>query len=544
MAVAPIMTMVIEKMDPAKSKCEWEGVGNTTTPQNETAVFQLHGSLSAITSLHVWRSNLAGSSTSSSTSSGRSNVFEKLNPITVTAGRFSIELCAECVFTVTTVSTGQKGSFGNQANVTGWSAATSTEGFFDDFESYNISSEAAYWSDMAGSWEIVDASTFSTATNRDVGAQIAAADITASSVRDWHGADKIVHGRKGRVMRQMVPTPPIFGIRTEVRPLSMIGEKNWGDTNLTIDAMIETQGSGVYIGVNYMGLTTGPGYFLAVQGSRWSTALSVENIGSNSSTQSGVLPAALELVPGNWRRLSLSVSSGKASASIDGQTLFADVPVKLTQTGFGVMGTVGYTVAQFDNFYVKAAYSGPPPAPAPGPGPGPGPSPGPSPAPSPPNPSAPAKCKAPAAGQSVRLWTCDPSRDDWQGWNVTSGQPISMLQFPDLCLGIGPDKLLQLMPCATAPSFTVATTASVHGTAMAVGHSVHLKTHDGKCMDVAPHPDRHLGGSCPVDIWNCNNQFDGGANQRFELAGAHTSNPVGAIVSELWGKDLCVSVCA
>ena len=46
-------------------------------------------------------------------------------------------------------------------------------------------------------------------------------------------------------MRQMVPTAPIFGIRTEVRPLSMIGEKSWGDTNLTIDAMVEAEGSGV-----------------------------------------------------------------------------------------------------------------------------------------------------------------------------------------------------------------------------------------------------------------------------------------------------------
>lgn len=530
MPVAPTMTMVIEKMDPAKSKCEWEGVGNSTTPQNETVTFALYGDLAAITSLHVWRSNLGGGGGDSNSGSGRPGVFETLDPVAVAGGRFSIELCAECVFTVTTLSTGQKGSFGKLANVTGWSAATSTAGFSDDFESYNISSEAAYWSDMAGSWEIVDATAFFTA-------QVAAADDTVDSGRGGHSG-RTTFGSKGKVMRQMVPSPPIFGIRTEVRPLSMIGEKNWRDTNMTIDAMVEETGNGVYIGVNYLGLTSGPGYFLAVQGSRWSTALNVATIGNGSNTQSGVLPAALALLPGSWRRLSLSVNSGKAAASIDGHTLFADVPVKSTQTGFGVMGTVDYTVAQFDNFFVQAAYRGPSPAPAPGPGPAP--APGPSPGPSPPNPSAPVKCKAPAAGQSVRLWTCDPSRDEWQGWNVTSGQPISMLHASNLCLGIGPDKLVQLMPCASAPSFIVASASS-----MATANSVHLQTQKGnECMDVAPHPDPHFGGSCPVDIWGCNNRFDGGANQLFELAGAHTSNPIGAIVSALWGKDLCVSVCA
>ena len=309
-------------MDPAKSRCEWEGVGNSTTPQNETATFQLQGDLAAITTLHVWRSDLAGAGGGSPNSgAGRPDVFVKLPQITVTGGRFSIELCAECVFTVTTLSTGEKGNFGTLPNVTGWSAATSTAGFVDDFESYNISSEAAYWSDMAGSWEIVDAT----------GAAAGMYDGVAAAVaEDTRGTDRAVRGRKGKVMRQMVPSKPIFGIRTEVRPLSMIGEKNWGDTNLTIDALVEEQGSGVYIGVNFMGLTTGPGYFLTVQGSRWSTALSIASIGSNSSSgQSGALPAALELVPGSWRRLSLSVSSGKASGSIDGHTLFADVSVPI-----------------------------------------------------------------------------------------------------------------------------------------------------------------------------------------------------------------------
>ena len=464
------------------------------SPQNETATFTLQGALSTITSLNVWRSRIGGYAPA--------EVFQKLPPIAVSGGRFSLDLCAECVFTVTTLQTGEKGSFPHVPNVSGWIAATSAAGYSDDFDRYNISSEAAYWNDMAGSWEIIEAGVL----------------------------DKIA---RGKVMRQMVPTAPIFGIRTEVRPLSMIGEKNWGDTNLTIDAMVERQGDGVYIGLNFQGLTSGPGYFVAVRGSRWSTALSISDVGSNtSSTQSGALPTGSDLSPGSWRRLSLSIVDGKASGSIDGHTLFADIAAK-SATGFGVMGTIDYTVAQFDNLYLKASYTGPPPSPSPGPTP-PGPAPGPKPpSPSPSNPTAPAKCRPPTAGQSVRLWTCDPSRDAQQGWNVTSGSPISLLHTPSLCLG--GTTLMQLVPCATAPSFT-AIPASKGST------DVLLKTKT-KCLDVAPHPDKKLGGSCPIDIWACNNQFDDGANQRFALAGAHTSNPVGAIVSQLWGKDLCVSVC-
>jgi hypothetical protein len=58
------------------------------------------------------------------------------------------------------------------------------------------------------------------------------------------------------------------------------------------------------------------------------------------------------------------------------------------------MGTIDYTVAQFDHFHVKAAYKGPPPSPSPGPTP-PGPAPGPAPSPAPANPTAPAKVRKP-----------------------------------------------------------------------------------------------------------------------------------------------------
>jgi hypothetical protein len=218
-SAGPTMTMVIEKMDPATSHCEWEGVGNSTTPLNETVSFTLQGALAKVTKLNVWRSLIGGYASS--------QVFEKLDPIAVSGGRFSIDLCAECIFSVTTLSIGQKGTFSAVPRLTGWVDATSPAGFSDNFDHYNLSSEAAYWSDMSGSWEIV------AATEREIETK-----HEAHYMREHvEPAPAAAHGK---VMRQMVPTPPIFGIRTEVRPLSMIGEKTWGDTNLSIDVLVTT----------------------------------------------------------------------------------------------------------------------------------------------------------------------------------------------------------------------------------------------------------------------------------------------------------------
>ena len=68
-----------------------------------------------------------------------------------------------------------------------------------------------------------------------------------------------------------------------------------------------------------------------------------------------------------------------------------------------------------------------------------------------------------------------------------------------------------------------------------------VEASSGKCLDVAPH--RQPDTSYPTDAWACNDKFDGGANERFVLQGEQTSFAVHAIVSELWGKNLCVSVC-
>ena len=209
-AAPPTMTMVIEKMDPTKSHCEWEGVGSNTIPQNENATFKLAGGLATITTLYVWKSRLL--------SGNGDKVFVSLPAIPVSGGSFSISLEVDCVYTVTTVAHGAKGTFPNIPNITGWTAATRPDGFSDSFDSYNLSTS-------------------------------------------------------------------------------------------------------VYLGVNFVGLTTGPGFFLRVGAIGWATATTIKGIGNNSS--GGALPH--RILEGMWHRLSPSTLGGLASGSLDGIELFSGV---------------------------------------------------------------------------------------------------------------------------------------------------------------------------------------------------------------------------
>lgn len=290
----------------------------------------------------------------------------------------------------------------------------------------------------------------------------------------------------------------------------------------------ENLNGSAFVGANFQGLTTGPGFFLHISSanSTFDTASSVNTIGSvpaDSQLPRGVLP--FKLKPGTWHRLGLRIHSGVANGSIDGIALFDNVRTS-TARGWGVMGTGGYDLVQFDNLYLNASYSSPPGPAPPGPPP-------PPPSPPPPPPSPPKTCKVPAVGHKVVLWTCDPSRTATQSWivpNGTASSAIALRGSPHLCIGHS----LQLTECSAAPAFV---------RREPTGDSAHLllASDRSKCLDVAPH--RQPDTSYPLDTWACNNNFDGGANEVFLIQGGHSSYPEFGIVSNLWNAQLCISSC-
>jgi galactosylceramidase len=74
-----------------------------------------------------------------------STFFENLAPIAVVNGQFSITVNPDEIYTITTLSSGNKASIPTPPPSQPFPSIYS-----DDFEGYNVSSEARYFADQAG----------------------------------------------------------------------------------------------------------------------------------------------------------------------------------------------------------------------------------------------------------------------------------------------------------------------------------------------------------------------------------------------------------
>ena len=138
-------------------------------------------------------------------------------------------------------------------------------------------------------------------------------------------------------------------------------------------------GGGAFVGAR----TKGPvgsgigmdGVFFAVNATGWHMALNISDVVGTHTLASGVLPSPpLDKVnffaSNTWRRLSLTVSSTFATASVDGVVVAAGVEVPaprdhftaevagvvvdLGEGGYASFGTVGYADVRFDNLSVES----------------------------------------------------------------------------------------------------------------------------------------------------------------------------------------------
>eukprot|EP00040_Diaphanoeca_grandis_P017779 m.93162 g.93162 ORF g.93162 m.93162 type:complete len:878 (-) comp26612_c0_seq1:128-2761(-) len=469
---APDVTMVIEKMDPKLSACEWEGSGNTTTPISETATFQLLG-YPGIKTLRLWKSDLS--------SANSNDVFVNGGVVNVVDGAFSLDVNVSCIYTLTTITTGQKGfNFSIPADT----------GFFDNikapytdnFDHYNLSSEAAFFSDMSGSWEIVESNT----------------------------------GGHGKVMQQMVPRAPVFGIRSEVRPISLIGESTFGDTTLAIDFMLPNSNVSVFIGTNFRGLTDGPGVFLHIGALGWDVATTVSKIGSSPS----VFGTNVTATPTTWHRLNITIFGGDVTAWLDNTSIVSSLAMGAAN-GWAVIGTGGYDGGvQFDNVYLNATSNAPPPSPPGPPGPHP---PGPSPPPGPGPPASP--CKQPYKGQKLFNLPCKIGAS-YVGWEGVGSGLISSRNSSNLCITTNGDAL-ELGDCGSAVQWLYSSST----------FKLTTTKDTTKCIDINMH-------STPMNaaMWTCNNDYDGGANEKFQY-----DSVSGQLQSEMpgpsGGGSECLAVC-
>ena len=294
------LTIIIETMKYNNSQCSWsQSVYYNTTEQ--TATFQFDHSFAHITQLFIFVSNFT------TTNVNQSFIYKGI--IQLNNGSFTLDLPVGMLYTLSTIN-------GTKNNYDVPIPMAFPMIYYDDFNRYEISSEAAYFSDQSGSWEIVDTST-----------------------------------SHGKVMRQMVTELPISWCGEAPYPYSVIGDSNWGvPFNVSVDVLIEdigtafiaiavSRGSCDVSGIGSPGVvfsisTTNHGLWQLTASTNISNPLSYGNI----SVQAGT-----------WYTIGLAILFDHSEAFINGHRIGQCNLTSTSFTGFIAIGS-SWNYVQFDNF--------------------------------------------------------------------------------------------------------------------------------------------------------------------------------------------------
>ena len=300
------LTIVLEKLSRKSSQCAYAASPpNVTVP--ELVVFY---GLSAIPLLHVWTSNFTQSATPN-------DLFRYAGTLVPSSnGSISVSVGIGAVITLTTLNTGMHGNR---------SAPPAHKPFpfpySDNFERYALQSEPAYFSDMSGAFEIVDASSYG----------------------------------HSKALQQMTPEKPIDWQRPNYAPHTIIGD-SWYNTEANVSILLTNASHTAAVGVRMQQIDGMVGVWLAVNSTLWSiwTSLKALALGGTANYSGSITPG---LEPGTWHQLSLTaIGPDKAVACIDGIAAAA-VNISAFQKGGGwvALGTAGYGQdVMFDDFTVGA----------------------------------------------------------------------------------------------------------------------------------------------------------------------------------------------
>jgi galactosylceramidase len=280
---------------------------NTT---DQTATFELDSSFAHITQLFVFYSNL----TTLDTSQG----FIYKGTITPDNRSFTIQLPVGVMYTLSTIN-GTKGTFGLQPVSMPFPVP-----YQDDFNKYPVSSEAAYFADQSGSWEIVD---------------------TSSS--------------RGKVMRQTVTQVPISWCGEAPYPYSVIGDPRWQQPfTVSADVMIETVGTAfIAIGVSRGSCDSRGSGSPAVVFSINTTNNGLWQFTANTALTNPVSYGSVSVTPGTWYNVTLSVLSDHSEAYINGNFIGRCALNVSSSKGWVAIGS-SWNHVQFDNFRLESPKQG------------------------------------------------------------------------------------------------------------------------------------------------------------------------------------------
>ena len=277
----------------------------------QTFSFSVTGGLTA-GAVHTWSTNVNSSSSA--------DYLVKGADLTATSGTYSITLQPGRVYTLTTTTSGGKGTAVSPA------AGTFALPYTDNYDGYTVGTEAKYLQDQQGAFEVVGCG----------------------------------GGRAGRCVRQMSPRAPITW-DTLSDPYALLGDVGWANYKVSTDVLLEQAGYAEVIGRAGWQHAFGPAgldaYYLRVSNTgAWSvyrnnTDNAMTSIASGTTTALGT---------GSWHNLALTFSGSTITAQIDAATVttITDATWSTGQVGVGTSQT---ETAQFDNLSITAVAGPPPP---------------------------------------------------------------------------------------------------------------------------------------------------------------------------------------
>ncbi|CAL8291727.1 unnamed protein product [Gadus morhua 'NCC'] len=303
------LTVVIETMTHDHSVCVRPPLpAFNVTSQNTT--FQLKGSFASLAQLQVWRSRF-------NFKTQKPTFFEKLSPLKLSDGSFTLNLGEDEVYTLTSLTSGLKGSFPDPPP-----SAPFPTTYKDDFNVANPPfTEAPDFADQTGVFE-------------------------------YH-INLTDPGPHVFTLRQVVTQRPVTWATDADQTISVIGNYKWENLTVSCDVFMETvKTGGVFIAARVdkggQSVRNAKGLFY------W-----IFSDGSYKVTNDLAGQAVLAEGPSGtrafgWHTLTLSIKGQYATGLLNGYPLWKNAVVLGPKNGWAAIGTKSFELAQFDNFAVKA----------------------------------------------------------------------------------------------------------------------------------------------------------------------------------------------
>ncbi|XP_066541687.1 galactocerebrosidase [Hoplias malabaricus] len=302
------LTIVVETMTHDHSVC----IRPPLPPFNVTAqiaTFFLKGSFASINELQVWHSRF-------DFKTNKSLFFQKLTPLQVSNGSFTLDLDVDEVYTITTITTGLKGSYPDPPP-----SAPFPKTYKDNFNVQIRSfSEAPNFADQTGVFEY-----FTNLT--DPGAHV-------------------------YTLRQVVTQRPITWVADADQTVSVIGDYKWQNGTVWCDVYMEQEDGGVFVALR---VDNGGGSVRSAKGIFFWVFTDGTYKVTNDLSGKSVLAEGLSGTRARvWHTLTLSVKGNFASGELNGYLLWKNAVVLEPNNGWAAIGTSSFELAQFDNFALQA----------------------------------------------------------------------------------------------------------------------------------------------------------------------------------------------